>query len=92
MKVFLFPVRIYAATKIFCLIHKATSISHIGKHFATDSDNYTLNYIESKMFRYKLNNSRTYDNSKTKEINMADNGIKHAHHYRGLHKKKVDRS
>ena len=45
--------------KYLCHIPKATSISHIRKQIATDSDNYTPNYIESKMFRYKLNTSHS---------------------------------
>ena len=45
----------YAATKHFCQVLKTTFISHKGKQIATDADIYTPNYIESKMFRYKLN-------------------------------------
>ena len=35
-------------------------VSHTGNQIATDFDNYTPNYIESKMFCSKLNSSRSY--------------------------------
>ena len=46
--------------KMFHHIPEATSVSHTGNQIATDFDNYTPNYIESKMFCYKLNTSRSY--------------------------------
>ena len=49
--------------KIVCHIPQFTSISQTGKLIATDSDKYTLNDIESKMFRYKLNTSRITANT-----------------------------
>ena len=67
MKAFYSRFKWYAATTKVCQVLKTTSISHKEKQIATDADNYTPNYIESKMFRYMLNSSRINNRQKILE-------------------------
>ena len=41
-----------------CHVHQLIQFSHIRRHIASGTNNYTSNYVYSKQFRYKLKASR----------------------------------